>query len=66
MAAESGRPRYLDEKVIGQPVAAMYLVSNEISRCADLTSEMLAAARSELTGRSSDPAAFDGLYGIYS
>ena len=63
IAAESGRPRYLDEKVIGQPVAAMYLVSNEISRCADLTSEMLAAARYELTGRSSDPAAFDGFYG---
>ena len=61
--SELSQPKFLDENVLSQPLAAMYLVSNEISRCVGLTSDMLAAARAELTGQRSDPAAFDGLYG---
>lgn len=57
------QPQYLDEKVIGQPVAAMYLVSNEIHRCATLTSNMLESARAELTGAETDTSIFDSLYG---
>ncbi len=57
------QPQYLDENMLGQPVAAMYLASNEIRRCAGITGDMLAAARAELTGERRDPSAFDGLYG---
>ncbi len=41
-------PRYLDEAMLGQPVAAMYLVSEEIRRCAQDAVSMLAAAQREL------------------
>lgn len=60
--AENHEPQYLDEKVIGQPVAALYLVSNEMERCVGITSDMLTAARAELTGQETDPGIFDGLY----
>ncbi len=56
------QPQYLDENMLGQPVAAMYLTSNEIRRCVGITGDMLAAARAELTGERRDPGAFDGLY----
>lgn len=55
-------PQYLEEKVIGQPVVAMYLVSNEISHCAGLISDMMTAAQKELIGKESDPNTFDSLY----
>ena len=42
--------KFLDEKVIGQPVAAMYLVSQELSRGAELADEMLDQAKESLTG----------------
>lgn len=41
-------PRYLDEAMLGQPVAAMYLISEEIRRCAQDAVSMLAAAQREL------------------
>ncbi len=56
------QPQYLDERVMGQPVAAMYLVSNEIRRCATFTTEMLEMARGELTGKQKDETAFPSLY----
>lgn len=34
-------PKYLDEKLVGQPVAAMHLVSKEIIRCSEIVKEML-------------------------
>ncbi|MCI7814224.1 MAG: Na/Pi cotransporter family protein [Lachnospiraceae bacterium] len=34
-------PKFLDEKLIGQPVAAMHLVSKEVIRCSELVEEML-------------------------
>ncbi len=40
-------PRYLDEAMLGQPVAAMYLISEEIRRCAQDAVSMLAAAQRE-------------------
>lgn len=56
------QPQYLDDNVIGQPVAAMYLVSNEIRRCVSLTSNMFTAARAELAGNETDASVFDSLY----
>lgn len=47
---EASQPRYLDDNVLGQPVAAMYLVSREIERCTEYTENMLHAASEELTG----------------
>ncbi len=41
-------PRYLDEAMLGQPVAAMYLISEEIRRCAQDAVSMLVAAQREL------------------
>lgn len=42
--AES-KPRFLDERLIGQPVAAMYLVSEEIKRLADFGAALLDKTR---------------------
>lgn len=37
--------QFLDDNVIGQPVAAMYLVSEELKRCAEFTMEMIIQAK---------------------
>lgn len=37
-----GAARYLDEKIINQPVAALHLVSKEVLRCGHMVEEMLA------------------------
>lgn len=42
-AAVVEEPCYLDEKMCAQPVAALYLVSNEIKRLAQYTADMLAS-----------------------
>lgn len=34
-------PKYLDEKLIGQPTAALQLVGQEVIRCSELVAEML-------------------------
>lgn len=34
-------PKYLDDKLINQPVAALHLVAKEVVRCSDLVREML-------------------------
>lgn len=39
------KPRFLDEKLISQPIAAMYLVSEEIRRLADFCSVLLNKSR---------------------
>lgn len=44
------QPQFLDEKVISQPVAAMYLVSKELEHGAELAAEMLEQAREALVG----------------
>ena len=41
-------PRYLDNKVIDQPVAAMYLVSQELENLAGIASEMLDGLKGSL------------------
>ena len=44
------QPQFLDEKVISQPVAALYLVSRELERGAELAAEMLKLAQEALVG----------------
>lgn len=50
-------PRYLDEAMLAQPVAAMYLISEEIRRCAQDAVSMLAAAQRELLRKDEKAAA---------
>lgn len=39
-------PKYLDDKLIGQPVAALHLVAKEVVRCSDLVKDMLNEVKS--------------------
>lgn len=48
------KPKFLDEKLLDQPVAAMYLLSQEIGRCADMASNMLRTAKAALNGKAED------------
>ncbi len=50
-------PRYLDEAMLAQPVAAMYLISEEIRRCAQDAVSMLATAQRELLRKDEKAAA---------
>lgn len=54
----ASQPQYLDNKIIDQPVAAMYLISQEIGRCAGFASSMLGAAKAVLTS-STEAVPFD-------
>ena len=60
-AQAPARPQYLDEKVLGQPLPAMYLISREIDRCAEYAASMLSCAQEELNGRAA-PEKFDELF----
>ena len=54
-AVINSAPKYLDERVISQPLPAMYLVSQEIIRLSDFTSGMIANLKGMLTsGRNAD------------
>lgn len=46
----SYEPQYLDDKMIGQPIPAMYMVSNEISRIATSTEKMLKILKEIVSG----------------
>lgn len=48
------KPRYLDEKLIGQPVAAMYLVSEEIRRFSEFGANLLYKTRALFESGNSD------------
>ena len=48
------KPRYLDEKLIGQPVAAMFMVSEEIRRLAEFGAELLHKTRALFDSNNSD------------
>lgn len=48
------KPKFLDEKLLDQPVAAMYLLSQEIGHCADMASDMLNTAKAALHGKTED------------
>lgn len=48
------KPRFLDEKLIGQPVAAMYLVSEEIRRLSGFVSDLLYKTRALFDSSNSD------------
>ncbi|MGN0395249.1 MAG: Na/Pi cotransporter family protein [Coprococcus sp.] len=43
-------PKYLDEKVIGQPIAAMYFVSKEIERLSEYAKKMIGALKNVIAG----------------
>ena len=38
-------PKYLDEKLVGQPAAALQLVAKEVIRCSELVTEMLLSVK---------------------
>ena len=44
-------PKYLDDKVLGQPMAAMYLLSQEISRLSEYAADMIGYAQDALVGK---------------
>lgn len=46
----SYEPQYLDDKMIGQPIPAMYMVSNEINRIATSTEKMLKILKEIVSG----------------
>ena len=48
--AHSYEPQYLDDKMIGQPIPAMYMVSNEINRIATSTEKMLKILKEIVSG----------------
>ncbi len=48
------KPKFLDEKLLDQPVAAMYLLSQVIGHCADMASDMLNTAKAALRGKAED------------
>ena len=48
------KPKLLDEKLLEQPVAAMYLLSEEIGRCADRAADRLNTAKAALRGKAED------------
>ena len=54
------KPKFLDEKLLEQPVAAMYLLSQEIGRCADMASDMLNTAKAALHGKAEDFHTYEG------
>ena len=43
-------PKFLKEGVLGQPAAAIYLTTKEISSCAETAQSMISATRSEVSG----------------
>ena len=47
---EAFQPQYLDNNILDQPVAAMYVTSQEINRCADFVSALLVSAKGMLEG----------------
>lgn len=54
----SYEPHFLDNKVLGQPSAAMYLVSKELEHLAGMTTDMMTKLRSAVSGKSQDVSAF--------
>ena len=46
----SYEPQYLDDKMIGQPIPAIYMVSNEINRIATSTEKMLKILKEIVSG----------------
>lgn len=47
-------PRYLDDKLIGQPAAALQLVAKEVIRCSEIVTEMLGEAKNSKSKNSRD------------
>lgn len=45
------KPKFLDDNVVGQPAAAMYLVANEVEHLAEVTSHMLRTLKDTVVGK---------------
>ena len=43
------KPKYLDDKVISQPAAAIYLVANEVDHLSELAASMLGTMKDAIT-----------------
>lgn len=56
---EAFQPMYLENKMIDQPAASMYMISQEISRCADFTIGLLDSAKAVVTGTFQDITEFN-------
>ncbi|MCD8089790.1 MAG: Na/Pi cotransporter family protein [Clostridiales bacterium] len=54
--SEGIKTRYIDEKLIHQPTAAMYMISLEISRLSDYTTAMINSLRSYITDKTTSAA----------
>lgn len=50
----SYEPQYLDNKMIGQPIPAMYMISNEINRISASTEKMLLALKDIVAGNAGE------------
>lgn len=52
---ESGKavctPKFLDDNVVSQPAAALYLITNEVGHLSELTSSMLTTLKDTVTGK---------------
>ncbi len=49
--ALSYEPKFLDNKVLSQPAAAMYLIKNEVEHLSEITSAMLSTLKDTVTGK---------------
>lgn len=45
-------PKFLDQKVLNQPVAALYVTTEEITRCGDFAETLIESAGNEVKGKS--------------
>ena len=45
-------PKFLDQKVLNQPVAALYVTTEEITRCGDFAETLIQSAGNEVKGKS--------------
>lgn len=45
-------PKFLDQKVLNQPVAALYVTTEEITRCGDFAETLMQSAGNEVKGKS--------------
>ena len=45
-------PKFLDQKVLNQPVAALYVTTEEITRCGDFAETLIESAGNEMKGKS--------------
>ena len=55
---DNSSPRFLDGKMLNQPAAAMYLISQELNHLAELTTNMMSMLQGVISGKKDDNKAF--------